>query len=719
VPDKKLARWVKANLGFAIGIAAVGTFSGLALYSHQRSRTQVEWVHHTHEVLFDIANVRRLIDELQAGERGYVIAKTARFLDPFKQARPQLEPALETLKNEVSDNPSQVGHMLEVESLARTAVTEMERLLDLTAQGRGAEAASQIAAGAVKVKVDRIREVLSEMEKVERNLLDFRIRDMRTSERNARMLLIAGALLTIGSLLAAAFTLNRRLRAQMQAERELNQFFSSSIDIFAISDPTGKLLRYNAVMEKYLGYGQEDLVGHSIMELVHPDDVEHTNAARKQRQEGKLLDGFEHRLRRKDGSYTWIAWHSAFDNVAGLVYSVGRDVTERRRLELENTKARLLAQAASQAKSDFLASMSHEIRTPMNAIIGMADVLSETPLTEEQSQYVRVFKSAGNSLLNLINDILDLSRIEAGKIEIQDHLFSPRELVMSIVDLLSLKASQKGLVMEGDIADNLPKVVRGDGDRVRQVLSNLVSNAVKFTPRGHVMVKAEKEARGGKPGILFQVIDTGLGIPEASKDKIFGKYERTGETAQIQGTGLGLHISRQLTEKMGGQLWFESQSGRGSRFFCWLPLVESEGAALPAQAVQTSEVRPLRILLTDDNEDNRLIVVSYLKKLPHVVTQAANGKKALELFSAGQFDLVLMDLHMPVMDGLTAVQAMRELERGEKRPRTPILALTAYSLKEEEEKSIAAGCDAHLSKPVKKETLLRAMAQYAVSNKEA
>ena len=712
MPDKKFARWAKSHLGFATGVIAVGTFSSLALFSHQRSLKQVEWVHHTHQVLFDIANVGRVIDELQSGERGYVISRAERFAELYRRNRPLLEPAVNELRTLVGDNAAQLTQILEIEDLSRSALVDMDRIVTLMDAGKVSEAAGIITSGVVKVRVDRIRAVLAHMESNEQQLLNYRLHEMRSSSKNTRFLLFAGATLTIISLLLAAFALDRRFRAQQQAERELNQFFANSIDIFCITDPEGRFIRYNNVLASASGYGPEELIGRSAMDFVHPDDLELTQKARRKRQEGKLMEGFEHRLRRKDGSYTWIAWHSAYDADAGLVYSVGRDVTERRRLELENTKARLMAQAASQAKSDFLASMSHEIRTPMNAIIGMADVLSETPLTEEQTTYVRVFKSAGNSLLNLINDILDLSRIEAGKIEIHDQIFNPRELVASIVDLLSLKASQKGLVMEGDIAKDLPPQVKGDGDRVRQVLSNLVSNAVKFTPRGHVVVKAEKQRRESKNGILFQVTDTGMGIPEASKEKIFGKYER-GESAQIQGTGLGLHISRQLTERMGGSLWFESQAGKGSRFFCWLPLAEVDACDVPDRTIKPADQKPLRILLTDDNEDNRLIVVSYLKKFPHTVVQAENGKKALELFSADRFDLVLMDLHMPVMDGLTAVQAMREIERGEKRPRTPILALTAYSLKEEEEKSIAAGCDAHLSKPVKKDTLLRALTDYA------
>jgi PAS domain S-box-containing protein len=712
MPRSPIYRWLRSNLGVATGILVVVGSASVALANLRSAQRQTEWVHHTHEVLFELSTVHRLMDELQAGERGYAISGNEKFLDLYSRAKERIGPQLLTVSHLVAENPEQSRRIAKIEAEVASLREGIEYVVRLTSQGKGDQARAEISTSDVHRRMDDLRTAIDEMENNERAYLNVRLAQMHAAAASSQATLLLGTAIALISLIAAAVALNIRLRKQNRAERQLNQFFDNSLDIFTITDPVGNFLRFNKRITDILGFSAKEIKNLTTLDLIHPADLAYVKAARNRRQSGEDLNGLEFRMRRQDGTYTWVSWQSSYNATDELVYSVGRDVNERRRLEDENARARQLAQEASQAKSDFLASMSHEIRTPMNAIIGMADVLSETPLTEEQAQYVRVFRGAGNSLLNLINDILDLSRIEAGKIEIHDVDFNLRDLVMGIVDLLGLKASQKGLLLEGKVAPDVPAQVKGDPDRLRQVLSNLVGNAVKFTARGNVMLSVNVQARAGKPGVLITVADTGLGIPENSKGRIFGKYERSTATSAVQGSGLGLHISKELTERMGGDIWFESESGKGSQFFCWLPLQASEGKAIEAAPVAEASVRPLEILLTDDNEDNRLIVVSYLKKYPHRISQADNGERALDLFKARSFDLVLMDLHMPVMDGLTAVRAMREFERSSGRPRTTIMALTAYSLKEEEEKSIAAGCDAHLSKPIKKQTLLKALSDF-------
>jgi len=395
--------------------------------------------------------------------------------------------------------------------------------------------------------------------------------------------------------------------------------------------------------------------------------------------------------------------------------------------------AKEVAEAASRTKSEFLANMSHEIRTPMNAIIGMADLLWETPLANDQREYVRVFRGAGETLLNLINDILDLSKVEAGQLTLERIAFDLDELVENTCEFLAPRAQAKGLKLTRRIQPDVPTRLIGDPTRLRQVLVNLIGNAIKFTERGEVALSVEldRDHRSTTGTILdpqssileFVVSDTGIGISADKLDSVFETFTQADSsiTRKFGGSGLGLAIAKRLVGMMKGSLRVESELARGSTFiftagFGVQPAETARTDAPPARPAPSiadnGDTRALRILLVEDSADNRLLIQAFLKGTPHVIDCAENGEIAVTKFKAAPHDLVLMDMQMPMMDGYTATRLIRQWEREQRTRPTPIIALTAYALKDDEGKSLDAGCTAHLTKPIKKTALLEALTQY-------
>nr|CRH05767.1 putative Histidine kinase with HAMP domain, two PAS 3 domain, HisKA domain, HATPase_c domain and response reg domain [Candidatus Magnetococcus massalia] len=402
---------------------------------------------------------------------------------------------------------------------------------------------------------------------------------------------------------------------------------------------------------------------------------------------------------------------------------IAEDITARRAYESYLKLARREAEKAEQAKSKFLAMMSHEIRTPMNAILGMAELLSESPLNEEQKSYLAIQMRASDTLLALIDDILSLSRIDytAETSQLPEEAFSISEIMQHALSLIELQAQQKGVALRWSIDPNLPDRVIGSVSSLRQVLLNLVGNAIKFTDEGEISLKvsllpAEPHLEQDET-LQWQVEDSGKGISPSNLERIFSPFtqEEAYDTRAYGGTGLGLTIVQRLVERMQGRVWCESVLGRGSRFNIVTPYKPAPDQQEPAEqpAVPTQPVVGASILLAEDSNDNALLIEKILIKQGYVLTRARDGVEAVSFARLGIFDLVFMDLQMPRMDGLSAVSEIRlwEGSHGVKEP-LPVVALTAHAMESDRQKSLQAGCDDFLTKPVRRDKLLAMVEKY-------
>ena len=412
---------------------------------------------------------------------------------------------------------------------------------------------------------------------------------------------------------------------------------------------------------------------------------------------------------RKDGTRIPVLMGLATLNSAGQAIGIVLDLTARRRIEQEMRRAKEAAEVANRAKSEFLANMSHEIRTPMNGIIGALDLVLETGLSPEQREYLGLAKLSADSLLDLLNEILDVAKIEARRLDLHPVEFHLRACLEGAARLFLARAREKGLALACQILDDVPDLLIGDEMRLRQVLANLLGNAVKFTSHGSVtlLVNIAMPLGDGHVMLEFTVRDTGIGIPANQQRAIFEPFIQAdaSTTRRFGGTGLGLTISARLVELMGGSIGVKSVPGQGSAFHFTAEFAvasergRQEGRAAPATPLPPTPSRSLRVLLAEDHPVNQAIVLRLLTRQGHQVTTAQNGREVLQKLDGGSFDVVLMDVQMPEMDGLEATGAIREREKTAG-GRLPIIAMTASAMPGDRAKCLAAGMDDYLSKPV-------------------
>jgi len=492
-------------------------------------------------------------------------------------------------------------------------------------------------------------------------------------------------------------------------------------DIIIFLDFQGTILEVNDAAVRMYGYTFEEFLSMTIFDLRRLEKADYViEQMNRAYQEGIV---FETTHYRKDGTFFPVEVSSQGNSLGNrnVILSIVRDISERKKHEEIVIATMKKAEAANAAKGQFLANMSHEIRTPMNGIIGMTDLALMADGEEEQREYLRIVKSSTMSLLRVLNDILDYSKIEAGKIDLEEMPFHLPTIITEVVELFDVSAKQTGLALTRHFDKQIPSAIIGDSLRLRQILSNLVGNGIKFTTQGEVSIRVTlKERQGDKVKIKFVITDTGIGISRDKLDKLFKRFSQVDDsnTRQFGGTGLGLAISQKLGELMGGEIGVESTESIGSRFFftAIFRLQEGENTLIGEDAVYKKNtamgrVKLKKVLLAEDDLVSRKIVTNFLIKHGFQVNAVENGREAVAACEKKKFDIILMDINMPYLDGYSVTEIIRLTEKN-MNYFTPIIAMTAYALKGDKEKCLEAGMDDYISKPINLREFLAVMQKY-------
>lgn len=499
----------------------------------------------------------------------------------------------------------------------------------------------------------------------------------------------------------------------------------TAVDAIITIDEQAQIRSFNPASEKIFGYGAAEVLGENVCMLMpSPHREKHDQYVQSYLASGNarvIGVGREVTGIRKDGTVFPIELAVSKVSLPDRTVFAGiiRDITLRKETEASLQRAKEEAEKANQAKSDFLARMSHEIRTPINVILGMTELGQDTPISEEQKKYLSIISDAGENLLHLVNDVLDIARAESSGLTIAPSVFNLKEMMARVTRMMETHAARKGLSFTCTMHHDLPECVKGDESRLQQILNNLLYNSIKFTETGEIRVEVSAvdtdstQVPCRELDLQFSVSDTGIGIPKEAQQSIFDKFTQanTETSRRYGGSGLGLAICKVLVSLMEGRIWVESTPSRGCTFYftARFTLSDTGSPVADEKADPPALIPPVKILLIDDSPDNELLVRLFLSKEGHQVESATDGKSGLELFQTMTFDLVLLDMQMPVMDGYKAARAMRNWEEQNNKIPMPILALTAHAHPGDKEKCIAAGCSEYLAKPFSRQQLFAAV----------
>jgi len=731
-----------AWLGAAAVLLVVAAVAFAAYRFRDEQQRTTASVDHTYEVIEKLHDIEQGFRNVRAGMNGILIAGSASYERRFVEARAATLRDLPELERLIADNPLQVRRARLLREAIAARFDEWQAAV-AHPETRVQALATEYAPPAVQRNAD-IVEKIDTMIDAERALLDSRHRAAAAAVDQSLWFVAGVLLVALGGLAAAGFIVRqetrRRRKGYVQVSElklgleTVNRHIDETNRRFAAMAANVPGILYQRTMSPdgtisypFISAGVRELIGldpEAVMadpwvwlHRIHPDDLPRALATMRESARTLAPWSIDARMLHTDGRVIWVhaEMHTARRDDGTVVWDgfMG-DITARIRLEEDLRAAREAAEASARAKSEFLATMSHEIRTPMNGVLGFTGLLLESKLDDEQRRHAETIRDSARALLVLLNDILDYSRIEAGRIELERTDFAPAAVVDGALSIVAEAAHGKGVALAGTVAPGVPAFVIGDPHRLRQVLLNLVGNAIKFTERGRIDVRVGQTETfaDGSVRLRFEVADTGIGIPAGAQARLFDSFTQADSSVarKYGGSGLGLSISKRLAELMGGDIGVDSKEGQGSTF--WFTIRVPRGRA-PEEIAAVPAIpagRPLRILLVDDAEMNRRLATFMLKSVGHAIDAVDGGAAALAAVQRTAYDLVLMDVQMPGIDGYEATARIRSLPGAA--GRVPIVAMTANAMAEDVRRCLDAGMNGHIAKPIEKAALVAAVVRW-------
>ena len=689
----------------------------------------------------ELSDLLSSVKDAETGQRGYLLTGDERYLKPYDDAVTRLDQHLVALRRSTVEKPDHRARLAAVEPLIVRKLSELDRTIRLR-RTRGFEAAIQVVrSDQGKLLMDQIRSIVTRMRDEDIRLTELRHREQDAMGRQAVRTIWFGTLMTFVLVVLAGILIRQGIRSQAAAREQLaesdqrfRQLADNIREVFWLTSINGDQIIYMSPAYEVLfarSRGSLEENPRDWAEAVHPDDRERVMTAFLATGLRGTFDE-QYRIVRPDGSMRWIhARGTPIRNSRGEAYriaGIAEDITDQKSVQEVSQRARDAAEAANHSKSEFLANMSHEIRTPMSAILGYADMLMDPQLTpSDRLDHVHTIRRNADHLLKVLNDILDISKIEAGKLQVERIAANPRQIVTDVLSLMRVRAVEKGITVDVTYAGAIPRTIQTDPTRLRQILINLVGNAIKFTESGGVnLVVTLARDHPDDSRLEFSVIDSGIGMTDEQMKQLFKPFEQadSSTTRRFGGTGLGLTICRRLAQMLGGDIAVQSRPGAGSKFVLTIQTGSLDGVPLLSESREPlsppeprrsvpQEIRLVgRILLAEDGVHNQKVISYYVKKAGAEVTVAGDGRAACQIATEAiekghPFDAILMDMQMPELDGYTAAATLRS--RGY---RGPIIALTAHAMSHDRAKCLQSGCTDYLSKPVDRDLLVSTLATH-------